>query len=163
MSNLAAERRDRTRIELKNLVNDRTEMLSQYCLLAGTGNTRDNTDNQQVVNDTILLQEFCENLIDYLAKGHFELYQRINDGEERRKDIIQLAKEFYPRIAETTNYAVDFNDEYDKSLKKMGSFDHYGERLSKLGEELAIRFELEDKLINSLLATKQARKEALSA
>jgi len=163
MSNLAAERRDRTRIELKNLVNDRTEMLSQYCLLAGTGNARGSVDNQQVVNDNILLQEFCENLIDYLAKGHFELYQRINDGEERRKDIINLASEFYPRIAETTNYAVDFNDEFDKSLKKMGSFDHYGERLSKLGEELAIRFELEDKLINSLLASKEDRKEALSA
>lgn len=162
MSNLASERRDRTRIELKNLVNDRTEMLSQYCLLAGTGETHD-TASQELDSDNALLQEFCENLIDYLAKGHFELYQRINDGEERRQDIIDLAREFYPRIAETTNYAVDFNDEYDKSLKKPGTFDHYGERLSKLGEELAIRFELEDKLINSLLAKKGKKKEAISA
>ena len=162
MSNIASERRDRTRIELKNLVNDRTEMLSQYCLLAGTGDTHDSA-NQELENDNILLQEFCENLIDYLAKGHFELYQRINDGEERRQDIINLAHEFYPRIAETTNYAVDFNDEYDKSLQNPGTFDHYGERLSKLGEELAIRFELEDKLISSLLAKKGEKKEALSA
>ena len=160
---MANERRDRTRIELKNLVSDRTEMLSQYCLLAGTGDNSNASNSHELDNDNILLQEFCENLIDYLAKGHFELYQRINDGEERRQDIINLAREFYPRIAETTNYAVDFNDEFDKSLQKPGSFDHYGERLSKLGEELAIRFELEDKLINSLLASKGDKRVALSA
>lgn len=152
-----AERRDRTRIELKNLVNDRTEMLTQYCLLAGTGS---NSDTVELDSDNSLLQEFCENLIDYLAKGHFELYQRINDGEERRQDIVNLATEFYPRISETTNYAVDFNDEFDKNLQKPGTFDHYGERLSKLGEELAIRFELEDKLISSLLASKINKQEA---
>ena len=78
MNNLANERRDRTRIELTNLVNDRTEMLSQYCLLAGTGEKTNSTDNQELESDNILLQEFCENLIDYLAKGHFELYQRIH-------------------------------------------------------------------------------------
>jgi regulator of sigma D len=162
MSNIAGERRDRTRTELKNLVSDRTEMLSQYCLLAGTGNNSDTLD-QELDSDNTLLQEFCENLIDYLAKGHFELYQRINDGEERRQNIIELAHEFYPRISETTNYAVDFNDEFDKSRQNPGSFDHYGERLSKLGEELAIRFELEDKLINSLLASKSDKRKPLSA
>lgn len=162
MSNIASERRDRTRNELKNLVNDRTEMLSQYCLLAGTGNSESALD-QELNSDNTLLQEFCENLIDYLAKGHFELYQRINDGKERRQDIVNLAHEFYPRISETTNYAVDFNDEFDKSRENLGSFDHYGERLSKLGEELAIRFELEDKLINALLAKKIDKRTTLNA
>ena len=156
MSSMSNERRDRTRNELRNLVNDRTQMLSQYCLLAGTGLSKHDSDNTDLESDTALLQEFCENLIDYLARGHFELYQRINDGKERRQEIIDLAREVYPRISETTNCAVDFNDAFDQSIANPGSFDHYGERLSKLGEELAIRFELEDKLIHSLLAPKES-------
>jgi len=156
------ERRDRTRNELINLMHDRNEMLSQYCLLAGS-NTEKNANDQDSLNETELLQEFCENLIDYLARGQFELYQRITDGQERRHDIVNLAKTIYPRIAETTNYAVDFNDEFDKCEKKLGNFDHYGERLSKLGEELAIRFELEDQLINSLLTPKAPLKEVANA
>ncbi|MDH5518067.1 MAG: sigma D regulator [Gammaproteobacteria bacterium] len=155
------DRRDRTRDELMSLVQDRNEMLTQYCLLAGTGKTASSDNNKE--SEAVLLREFCENLIDYLARGQFELYQRISDGKERRQDIIDLASKIYPRISETTNVAVDFNDAFDKSLKKLGSFDHYGERLSQLGEELAIRFELEDKLIHSLLAPKTPKEEALSA
>lgn len=154
------ERRDRVKTELISLIHDRNEMLSQYCMLAGTNSEK---SHDKYENETELLQEFCENLIDYLAKGQFELYQRITDGSERRQDIIQLANKIYPRIAETTNYAVEFNDQYDCSLDNLGSFDHYGERLSKLGEELAIRFELEDQLINSLLKPKAPLKEVANA
>lgn len=156
------ERRDRTRNELLSLMHDRNEMLSQYCLLAGSNSTK-NPAEYGIENEAELLQEFCENLIDYLARGQFELYQRITDGNERRKDIIELANNIYPRIAASTNYAVDFNDEYDKCQNALGSFDHYGERLSKLGEELAIRFELEDQLINSLLKPKTPLKEVAMA
>lgn len=163
MSDLASERRDRTRNELMSLVHDRNAMLSQYCVLAGVDVEKKRSGDRGLNMESDLLQEFCENLIDYLARGQFELYQRITDGQERRHDIVELAKEIYPRISETTNFAVDFNDAYDKSINKLGSFDHYGERLSKLGEELAIRFELEDKLINSLLAPKTALKEAAIA
>ena len=163
MSDTANERRDRTREELMSLVHDRNAMLSQYCMLAGVDVDRGRTGEQELNMESELLQEFCENLIDYLARGQFELYQRITDGQERRKDIVTLANDIYPRISETTNFAVDFNDAYDKSIKKLGNFDHYGERLSKLGEELAIRFELEDKLIHSLLAPKAALEEAAIA
>jgi len=155
-----SERRDRTRTELMSLMHDRNQMLSQYCLLAGSNSEKEHSNLE---HESGLLQEFCENLIDYLARGQFELYQRITDGEERRQDIITLAGSIYPRIAETTSYAVDFNDEFDKSQQNLGSFDHYGERLSKLGEELAIRFELEDQLINSLLTPKASLQEAVPA
>jgi len=163
MSNMLNERRDRTREELISLVNDRNEMLSQYCMLAGSGINATRFDKQEEENDNALLQEFCEKLIDYLARGQFELYQRINDDKERRQDIRNLARMYYPRISQTTNFAVDFNDAYDHSMQKTGSFDHYGERLSKLGEELAIRFELEDKIINTLLTPETIIEEALSA
>lgn len=164
MTNLATnERRDRTRHDLTHLVRDRNEMLSQYCMLAGIDAKRSRADEQEMIMESELLQEFCENLIDYLARGQFELYQRISDKEERRHDIVVLANEIYPQISDTTNLAVEFNDAYDRSIQETGEFKDYGQKLSNLGEGLATRFELEDKLINSILAPKEVLTETACA
>ena len=90
-----------------------------------------------------------------MATGHFELYRRISEGEERRQDIIKLADTIYPRIEKTTQTAVMFNDMYDGGNNYSDELkDKLPDYLSKLGEELATRIELEDKLINTLLAPK---------
>jgi regulator of sigma D len=76
--------------------------------------------------------------------------------------MIKLANAIYPRIEKTTKTAVDFNDMFDggnsytPDLKKK-----LPEHLSRLGEELATRIELEDQLINTLLAPKAAAAEAM--
>lgn len=158
MAETMNERRDRIREEITSLISDRNGMLSQYCTLASS-----KEKGKHEIEDPELLQEFCENLIDYLARGQFELYQRISDGTERRQDIVRLANDIYPRIAQTTCIAVEFNDAYDACKDQLGNFDHYAERLSQLGEELAIRFELEDRLISSLLAPKKPFKQAVPA
>ena len=155
----ANDRRSRTRKEIKQLISERNEVLSLYCNIAGC----DGSHTLDVDGlDPETLQEFCQILIDYIATGHFELYRRISEGEERRTDMVKLADAIYPRIEQTTKIAVDFNDMFDggndfnENLKEKlpGS-------LSKLGEELATRIELEDKLINTLLSPNQAVAEAL--
>jgi len=155
----ANDRRSRTRKEIKQLISERNEVLSLYCNLAGCdGNSILDIDHIE----TETLQEFCQILIDYIATGHFELYRRISEGEERRQDMIKLANAIYPRIEKTTKTAVDFNDMFDggntytADLKKK-----LPEHLSRLGEELATRIELEDQLINTLLAPKAPAAEAL--
>jgi regulator of sigma D len=101
-----------------------------------------------------LLQEFCQDLVDYLATGHFEIYRRIEEGEERRDEIIQLAKQIFNRITETTQVAVAFNDLYDTSENfDPAVLNQLPDQLSKLGEELAIRIDLEDRFINTLLSS----------
>ncbi len=150
------ERRSRIKREIKQLISERNEVLSMYCNLAGCDGSNKVAAKNISADD---LQDFCQLLIDYIATGHFELYRRISEGEERRKDVVKLANVIYPRIEKTTQTAVDFNDFYIEN--KPEKTDKLTEDLSKLGEELATRIELEDQLISTILAPKQAAAEAL--
>ncbi|MCP5419732.1 MAG: Rsd/AlgQ family anti-sigma factor [Gammaproteobacteria bacterium] len=94
-----------------------------------------------------LLRHFCQMLVDYVALGHFEVYQcfeEIHSDTSRCKKIKKLACQLYPRIAETTHQTIAFNDHYDTPQLSLDSF---REDLSVLGEQLATRIELEDRLI----------------
>lgn len=145
----ANDRRSRTRKEIKQLINERNEVLSLYCNIAGCDGS-ESVEKSNIEPQT--LQEFCQILIDYIATGHFELYRRITEGEEKRTDMITLADTIYPRIEQTTQIAVDFNDMYDGGNTYTDELKSgLPASLSKLGEELATRIELEDKLINLLL------------
>jgi len=145
----ANDRRARTRREIKQLINERNEVLSLYCSLAKCDGNKI-TSADEIDADT--LQEFCQLLIDYIATGHFELYSRISEGKERRQEIIKLADTIYPRIEKTTALAVEFNDVYDGGNQFTDEQkSKLPQQLSSLGEELATRIELEDKLINTLL------------
>lgn len=121
-------------------------MLVCFCRVAGVDPYDDPTKETDLDKT---LQEFCQILVDYLATGHFGLYKRIIDGEERRGDIRSLAEKLYPRIAETTESALDFNDKYDANTHISPSQD-FSDELSKLGETLATRIELEDQLLDAM-------------
>lgn len=152
------ERRARTRKEIKQLIEERNSVLSQYYNLA-----RQTEESENDINNTLeLLEEFCQELVDYMAIGHFELYRRIEEGNERRDEINRLAEKIMPRINDTTQIAVAFNDLYDNTSKldddMLKQLPNY---LAKLGEELATRIDLEDQIINTLLAA--GNKPELSA
>ncbi len=143
------ERRNRSRDLVAKMVAERTEMFAIFCRLAGVdpyasdaGSHKSNKSVQK------LLQEFCQILVDYIAAGHFALYERIADGTERRNDVLALAEKHYPRIAETAESALAFNDKYDCGDHCEALTDLHQD-LDKLGKELAERIELEDKLINA--------------
>ncbi len=158
MTEAPNERRARTRKEIKQLIEDRNNVLSQYYNLAKY--TEDSTSERD--NTTDLLEEFCQELVDYMATGHFELYRRIEDGNERRDEILTLAEKIMPRINNTTQIAIAFNDLYDDTSNiKDDAFEQLPSYLAKLGEELATRIDLEDQFINTLLAT--ANKPELTA
>jgi len=145
----ATDRRARTRKEIKQLITERNEVLALYVSLAGCDGNKISSESDI---DTETLQEFCQLLIDYIATGHFELYSRISEGKERRNEIITLANAIYPRIEKTTSLAVEFNDTYDGGSSFTADLkSKLPTQLSALGEELATRIELEDKLINTLL------------
>ena len=146
------ERRTRTRNEIKRLIEERNSVLSQYYNLAKHG--EDSVDD--IKNTIELLEEFCQELVDYLATGHFEIYRRIEEGNERRSDITKLAEKIMPRINDTTQIAVAFNDLYENT-ENIGEADIklLPNHLSKLGKELATRIELEDQFINALLTSSE--------
>ncbi|TFH48811.1 MAG: Rsd/AlgQ family anti-sigma factor [Lysobacterales bacterium] len=138
------ERRSGTRSLIDKMLTERQRMLVLFEKLAGVAPYAD-----EIPNDD-LLQEFSQILVDYIASGHFGLYERIAEGKERRRAIVNLADKLYPRIANTTQIAIEFNDEYEKSNGARIS-DNLTNMLSKLGEELAVRIELEDQLISEML------------
>ena len=149
-SEAPSERRDRTRKEIKQLIAERNSVLSQYYNLA-----RITEDPETDLHNTAdMLEEFCQELVDYMAIGHFEIYRRIEDGSERRDEIMKLAEKIMPRINNTTQVAIAFNDVYDDTSSiNEEAFDQLPNYLTKLGEELATRIDLEDQFINTLLVT----------
>lgn len=130
----------------ESLVAERTEMLVLFCRVAGLEPFSDDTNKETASS---ALQQFCQVLVDYIAAGHFSLYERITNGSERRKSIADLAGKLYPRIAETTESALDFNDKYDCGEHCEVHAD-LNDDLSRLGEELAVRVELEDQLLSAM-------------
>nr|AQQ74909.1 hypothetical protein [uncultured bacterium] len=141
------ERRSGTRDSVTKMVAERTQVLALYWRLAGLDPFTDAEHREPAQQ---LLQEFCQLLVDYIAAGHFSLYERIVNGTERRREIANLAQELYPRISDTTTVALDFNDKYDAVDRELP--DSFKSDLSKLGEELAVRIDLEDKLIARMVA-----------
>jgi len=138
------ERRNRADSIESHLTDERADMLVQFCRIAGVEPWEDPHSADELKT---MLQEFCEILVDYLAAGHFGLYQRFIDGEERRDGIRKLAEKLYPQISETTQMALDFNDKYESETNKKLD-ESFSDDLSKLGQALAIRIELEDQLLN---------------
>ncbi len=139
------ERRVRTQEMINKLLEERQEMLVLFCQVASL---EPYTQSNPVKPK---LQEFCQVLVDYIAFGHFEVYERIAQGKERRARVVQVAEKIYPKLAEATEVAVAFNDKYD-TPEIDSLLENLTKDLSTLGEELAARIELEDRLVGAMLA-----------
>ena len=140
------DRRSGTRSLIDRMLSQRQKMLVLFERCAGVEPYANERPNDE------LLQEFSQILVDYIASGHFGLYERISEGKERRRGIVELAEQLYPRIANTTQVAVEFNDIYEKLNGRAIEGDLL-KMLSKLGEELAVRIDLEDQLISEMLGS----------
>lgn len=139
------EARDRTNHIVKELLDQRQKVWSLYCSVAGMEPFKPNKSIET------LIEEFCEMLVDYISLGHFGVYQRIIDGKERRKKIVEIAEKIYPQIVIATESVLSFNDKYEKVTPAM-IMNHLSDDLSTVGEQLAMRIELEDELIESMVA-----------
>jgi regulator of sigma D len=148
-SHAVPERRARSHQEINDLVECRTGALSLYSELASRQPFKPEHETQQ------LLQSFCESLIDYTASAHFQLYRHVDENRERRQPVKDVAESVYPTIADITQKILDFNDKYDCE-DHCGDFSHLAEDLSYLGERLADRIELEDRLISVLSAPRSS-------
>jgi len=138
------DRRVVGRETIQRLLLERRQMLVLFCRAAGLDPYPHEEGAQEV------LPEFCRVLIDYVAAAHFSLYRRIVDGVERRQALIALADELYPQIEACTETALVFNDKYDAADHAYDGVELSAD-LSELGEALAKRIELEDRLIDVMI------------
>ena len=141
------DRRQQSHSLINDLIDTRTKMLILYSKLAANKSLEPENSLPDV------LQEFCQTLIDYTASAHFHMYRHIEEKMEKRIQIKKLAESVYPRIMSTTKTIIDFNDNYD-SWSKVTSQEKLEADLSILGEQLAERIELEDKIIEALSSTR---------
>ena len=140
------DRRKQSQVKLQGLVQTRTETLSLLAELA----SRQPFSPEPTTEDT--LRRFCQALMDYTASAHFQLYRYIADNRERRQSVLAIAEKIYPRIVETTDVILRFNDKYESmSLDK--SVEFLDVDLSSLGETLAERIQLEDQVIRAMGGT----------
>lgn len=125
---------------------ERQALISTYYELSGISTSGKNSFPNQSK-----LQQFCEQLVDYVSRGHFGIYEEL--ALEAKVFSIQSGNlaQTYRQIEETTEEALEFNDKYDLDTLPQNIIKHdlRGD-LSKIGEAIALRFDLEDHLINLL-------------
>lgn len=119
---------------------ERQDMLVQYCALSGLSKTPDNASAREDK-----LRRLCQIMVDYVSAGHFEVYdQLVREGRDfEDQDALREAGELYDRIDATTEKVLDFNDKYLET-DDLTSLD---KDLSNLGVILEARFTAEDRMI----------------
>ena len=139
------ERRVQSRTVAESLINSRTETLAQYKEVMSYQPFEMNDTLQEV------LEDFCESVVDYSAKAHFNLYNYLEGNKERRKSVLKIADSVYPDLVDNTQKILDFHDDYNSDVSEMdcGKLE---ECLNSVGELLADRINLEDDVISALLA-----------
>ena len=152
MSDVIEDRRVGSRKMIQELLGVRDRLLGLYRDLAELHPF----DPQGPVLD--LLEQFCQALIDYTADTHFRLYRYVDEKRERRQAVLDVAERVYPGILSTTDAILHFNDKYDFTRgRKAIVLETLEEDLSRLGERLADRIELEDQVIQ-VIARDPARR-----
>ena len=133
----------------------RQELLVLYCDLSGE---KDFSQTEALKQKLI---PFCQMLVDYVSAGHFEIYEQlIREAREFNDGGLELAARVYPRIAQSTEVALSFNDQLDNGELSEQGVKVLFEKLSHLGESLESRFEIEDYLIENLHNVHRAKVKA---
>ena len=132
---------------LTNLVSqwleERRLLLAQYGNLANIAPfSARNTMHRE------LLRAFCQSMVDYLSRVHFEVFEKLYQLETFVSQLTSKSRleELTKRVELSTDHFLDFNDKYlaTDDLAALSS------DLSILGEELAKRFEIEDEVIATI-------------
>ena len=125
---------------IERWLEERQALIVQYCGVSGVHQFSPNQSHRR-------LEGFCQILVDYVSAGHFEIYyQLLREAEEFKDGSAELAKALFPQLNTTTEAALAFNDNYS-NVKPKEHLEGLTNHLSKLGETLESRFELEDRLI----------------
>lgn len=126
---------------LGSWLHERQDMLVRYCALSNVDATVDQ-ESMRVRNS---VRELCEIMMDYVSAGHFKVYEELlrESREGNNTDALAQADQLYAVVEKTTDSVLDFNDKY----QEVDDLSSLAADLSRLGEQLATRFEAEDGMI----------------
>jgi len=101
------------------------------------------------------LHHFCEAMVDYSSRGHFNVYEQLlTHIATHSVKHVATTNALLGNIHDTTDKIIIFDDEYG-AVEKLSIQDigHFSGRLSRLGEVLTERFNLEDELMGLVQET----------
>ena len=127
---------------IERWLEERQSLIVDFCAIGGIH--ENDTDEKRHEH----LQQFCQILIDYACAGHFEVYyQLLREAEEFKDGSAKIAQALLPELNENTSSLMVFTDIYAEADSDT-DFSPLANQLSKLGELLELRFEIEDRLID---------------
>lgn len=121
----------------------RQDLIIEYSHIAGL-----DAKNKRALPTSAQLTRFCEILVDYISAGHFKIYETVvthwkATGFSANKDIDSI----YLHIATTTEPLVSFSDKYANFQLTEENAARLDADISRVGEIIEMRFELEDSLM----------------
>lgn len=98
------------------------------------------------------LNKLCDTLLDYVSKGHFEIYPKILELVENASGrSFSIARRAMPLIEQTSDYLMRFNDYYNVGSDELARIiPNLPKDLKELKKCLESRFRNEDRLIVGL-------------
>lgn len=135
---------------INDMIKARQDLVLLYMKLLNVSLSRSSNRNNECYPSYEDITTFCDHLIDYISHGHFDLYPKIIELMENASGkSLSIAHRVMPKIEQTTEYLMRFNDKYaeDMDEKKILSLKT---DLCEVGKCLEIRFRNEDRLIIGL-------------
>ncbi len=121
-------------------------------LVAGYQHLINNTRQRTGLPEPAHTQYWCQELIDYITAGHFQIFSHLLDSHNTTE-----IDNCYKNIAETTPLLLNLQQRVTELDEEQNS--QFDPLLSALGEALSYRFELEDSLIASTITNKKQTTE----
>ncbi|MGN1392428.1 MAG: Rsd/AlgQ family anti-sigma factor [Succinivibrionaceae bacterium] len=135
---------------INEMIEAREKLILLYFKIASLPIDEDLKNKKDMTSTCEQISLFCNQLVDYLSRGHFIIYPKILTIMETVSNRrLSIARRLVPRIENTTEQLLRFNDEYGEDLK--------GEKLTRIrkalgfvGQWLEIRFKHEDRMVIAL-------------
>ncbi|MFD1803813.1 sigma D regulator [Mixta tenebrionis] len=123
-------------------LNARRQLLVAYYQVVGI---KPNKESLTALDEQAL-DNFCQNLVDYLSTGHFNVYERIIEEMSGDSPLLAAAQ-IYPALQANTDTIMRLYDSHLETAIDHDNCLEFQQALSEVGEALEARFTLEDKLI----------------
>ncbi|MCR5084172.1 MAG: sigma D regulator [Succinivibrionaceae bacterium] len=132
---------------INDMIKARQKLVVLYMQLLNLPLSNDESEAERTTPSYEDITKFCDLLIDYVSHGHFDLYPKIVSVIENASNRSQsIARRVLPKIEQTTEYLMRFNDHYCSDLDE-GKLSTLKKDLTETGKCLEQRFRAEDRLV----------------
>ncbi|MBN3143722.1 sigma D regulator [Pectobacterium brasiliense] len=101
--------------------------------------------------DEEALDNFCQNLVDYLSTGHFHLYEKmLHEAATHSEQVLALSTQLDLALQNNTQQIMTFYDSHLAAAIDHDNCLEFQQALSHVGEALEERFTLEDRMIQQV-------------